>query len=114
MLGFNMKTQMIKAKMASTGTRLQDMATNQTNFLQPPMTLFSNSRLAECQFSDRFLAGALDKIENGVTELLKSYPGRQKPIIKSGLRGPRYYIEFPLAGKHIDAFSLILGTEKLI
>ena len=90
------------------------MATNQTNFLQPPMTLFSNSRLAECQFSDRFLAGALDKIENGVTELLKSYPGRQKPIIKSGLRGPRYYIEFPLAGKHIDAFSLILGTEKLI
>ena len=76
--------------------------------------LTGTSRLSECQFSDRYLAGAMDKVETGVTELLKQYPGRQKPIVKSGLRGPRYYIEFPLAGKSIDAFGLILGTEKLI
>ena len=36
------------------------------------------------------------------------------PRIKSGLRGIRYFIEFPIAGKNIDAFSLILQTEKAI
>ena len=45
---------------------------------------------------------------------MKKYPGRTKPKLRSGLRGPKYYIEFPIAGKNIDAFSLILTTEKLI
>ena len=70
--------------------------------------------MAECQFSDKHLAGALDKIDKGLAELMKKYPGHQKPKIKSGLRGPKYYIEFDLAGKNIDAFGLILSTEKLI
>ena len=59
--------------------------------------------LAECNFngnfSDRFLAEILDKIDKGIAELLKKYPGRKKPVIKSGLRGPKYYIEFPIAGR---------------
>jgi len=45
---------------------------------------------------------------------MKKYPGRTKPMIKSGLRGPKYYIEFPIAGRNVDAFGLILSTEKLI
>ena len=60
------------------------------------------------------MLAALEDIDKGVAELMKKYPGRQKPVLKSGLRGPRYFIDFPLAGKNIDAFSLILGTEKLI
>ena len=74
--------------------------------------------LAECNFngnfSDRFLAEILDKIDKGIAELLKKYPGRKKPVIKSGLRGPKYYIEFPIAGRSVDAFGLILTTEKSI
>jgi hypothetical protein len=70
--------------------------------------------LSECQFSDRFLSAALDKIEQGIDTLMLKYPGSEKPKIKSGLRGPRYFIEFPIAGKQVDAFGLILSTEKLI
>jgi len=44
---------------------------------------------------------------------MKKYPGRTKPIIKSGLLGPKYYIEFPIAGRKIDALGLMLSTEKL-
>lgn len=36
------------------------------------------------------------------------------PKVKTGLRGTRYFIEFPITGKNIDAFSLIIGTEKAI
>mmetsp|Transcript_41786 Transcript_41786/g.55068 ORF Transcript_41786/g.55068 Transcript_41786/m.55068 type:complete len:196 (-) Transcript_41786:1088-1675(-) len=70
--------------------------------------------LAECQFSDKHLAGALEKIDKGVAELMQKYPGRKRPQIKSGLRGPKYYIELGIAGKNVDAFSLILSTEKLL
>lgn len=45
---------------------------------------------------------------------MKKYPGRVKPVIKSGLRGPKYYIEFPIAGRNVDIFGLILSTEKSI
>ena len=72
-------------------------------------------QLAECApFEDKHLRGCLDKIDAGIIELMKKYPGRKKPQIKSGLRGPKYFIELPIVGKNVDAFSLILSTEKLI
>ena len=74
----------------------------------------NGSLLAECQFSDKNLAGALDKIDKGIAALMKKYPGRKKPVIKSGLRGPKYFIEFPIAGENVDAFGLLLSTEKAI
>ena len=70
--------------------------------------------LAECQFADKILNETLDKVEKGIGKLLKTYPGRTKPVIKSGLRGPKYYIEVPIEGKNVDAFGLILSTEKLL
>ena len=45
---------------------------------------------------------------------MKKYPGREKPVVKAGLRGPKYFIEFPIAGKNVDMFGLILSTEQLI
>ena len=38
----------------------------------------------------------------------------KKPFLKSGLRGPRYYIELAIEGQNVDAFKFILSTEKLI
>lgn len=32
--------------------------------------------------------------------------------ISSGLRGVRYYIEFPIVGKNVDAFSLLTSTQQ--
>jgi len=72
------------------------------------------STLAECQFSDKHLAGVLDKVDKGIVKLMKKYPGKQEPKIKSGLRGPKYYIEFPISGRNVDAFGLILSTEGLL
>jgi len=77
-------------------------------------TLLQGQEVAECQFQDKNLAKALEKIEVGIKEIEKKYPGYKRPVIKSGLRKMRYYIEFPIVGKNIDAFSLILGTEGQI
>lgn len=74
----------------------------------------ANRNLAECQFSDHHLAGALSKIDKGISDLMEKYPGRPRPKVQSGLRGPKYFIELAIAGKNVDAFSLILSTEKLI
>jgi len=38
----------------------------------------------------------------------------QKPKLKHGLRGTRYYIEFPITGKNFNAFNFILAIENLI
>ena len=38
----------------------------------------------------------------------------KKPFLKSGLRGPKYYIELAIEGQNVDAFKFILVTEKLI
>ena len=63
---------------------------------------------------DKHLKEVLDKIEDGIDKLNRKYPHAKKPKIKSGLRGPRYFIEFPITGHKVDAFGLILATEKLI
>jgi hypothetical protein len=56
----------------------------------------------------------LENIDEGVKKLMKENPGMKKPFLKSGLRGPRYFIELPIEGKNVDAFKFILCTEKLI
>ena len=56
----------------------------------------------------------MEKVDKGIYKLMKKYPGRTKPVVKSGLRGPKYFIEFPIVGKNIDAVGLLLATEKTI
>ena len=93
----------------------QARASMLSSFIQAARLFSGNTIQAECaQFRDKNLAGALDKIDEGLEDLLKKYPGCQKPLIKSGLRGTRYFIEFPILGKNVDAFSLILGAENVI
>ena len=70
--------------------------------------------LNECQFSDHNLAGAMDRVDKGIASLMKKYPGRPKPQVKSGLRGPKYYIELPIVGHNVDAFGLVISTEAML
>ena len=85
------------------------------SFIQASTLISGNTNQAECaQFRDKNLDGALNKIDDGLDELMKKYPRCQKPLIKSGLRGTRYFIEFSIIGKNVDAFSLILGAESTI
>jgi len=67
--------------------------------------------LAECaKFSDKHIDGALAKINDGKAALKVKYPTMYEPTISSGLRGTRYFIEFPLTGKNIDAMALFIST----
>lgn len=92
-----------------------------TSFRQHAQTLVASSvtgglrlPVAECQFSDKILAGAMDRIDKRIGELMKQYPGRSRPKTKEGLRGINYFIELPIVGLNVDAFGLILSTEDLI
>lgn len=55
-----------------------------------------------------------DKVHNGVAELKEKHPGMPDVKVSSGLRGVRYYIEFPIVGKHVDAFSILTSTQQLM
>jgi hypothetical protein len=70
---------------------------------------------AECApFKDKLLDGVVDKVNVGVADLKKKYPGMPDVKISSGLRGVRYYIEFPIVGKNVDAFSLLTSTTQIM
>jgi len=71
-----------------------------------------DQNVAECQanFTDKNLTQVMDKIDEGLEELYKKYPGMPKVKVNHGLRGVRYFVEFPIVGKNIDAFSLLTST----
>jgi len=71
-------------------------------------------QVAECEHRDRNMAQILDMVDAGIAGIQVRHPDFVKPKLKFGLRGIRYYVEFPILAKHIDAFSYILGTEKII
>ncbi len=77
--------------------------------------VFQEQYKTECaKFSDKNLEKALAQIEDGIKELQTKIPNMSRPNINSGLRGTRYFIEFPITGKNIDAFSILASTQSLI
>lgn len=74
---------------------------------------FMKDEEAECaSFSDKILDTCMEKVNNGVNDLIAKNPGMQKVKISSGLRGVRYFIEFPIVGQNVDAFSLLSTTQE--
>lgn len=67
---------------------------------------------AECsRFSDKHLDKAIAKIDEGIKDLQLKYPSMQnKANLNYGLRGTRYFIEFPIAGRNVDAFSILTAA----
>lgn len=70
----------------------------------------------ECSgsFRDKLLDGVVDKVAVGIDELKVKYPGIPDVKVSSGLRGTRYFIEFPIIGPNVDAFSLLSSTQQLM
>jgi hypothetical protein len=50
------------------------------------------------------MGAILDMVDAGIPGLKNKYPDFVKPKLKNGLRGTRYYVEFPIAAKQVDAF----------
>ena len=69
---------------------------------------------AECGFTDKNLDGIMQKIQNGVEDLQSKYPDMKQVKINSGLRGVRYFIEFPIITRKFDALALNESTKNLI
>lgn len=74
-----------------------------------------NAFIAECaKIRDKFLDRAVTDIEDGIRDIQLKYPSIQKPLLNYGLRGTRYFIEFPITGRNIDLFSILANTQQVI
>ena len=83
-------------------------------FAQLALSQFQWGRLGECEHRDRNLNTIVEMIEAGLPALQLKHPTFQKPKVKYGIRGVRYYIEFPITARRIDAFSYVVKTEQLL
>lgn len=64
--------------------------------------------------TDKQLEHALNRIDDGVKDLVMKYPSMKRPVIKSGVRGTRYFIEFPITQKNVDAFSILIAVQSVL
>ena len=76
--------------------------------------LNSDSNTECARYSDKTLDKALAQVDDGLKDIHLKYPGMKKTNVNYGLRGTRYYIEFPINGKNVDAFSILIATQSLI
>jgi hypothetical protein len=54
----------------------------------------------------------MDKVNAGIEDLLAKHPGMPEVKVSHGLRGIRYYLEFPINGKNVDAFRILSATQQ--
>lgn len=66
------------------------------------------------QYTDKQLDFVLNKIDDGIKDLLIKYPRMKRPNIKSGVRGTRYFIEFPIVQKNVDVFPILVAVKQVI
>lgn len=66
------------------------------------------------EYRDKQLDFALNKIDDGIKDLVMKYPSMKRPTIKSGVRGTRYFIEFPIQQKNVDAFSILVAVQSVL
>lgn len=62
--------------------------------------------------ADKHLDGFMTKIIEGIKDLEFKYPDMDKKVgsINSGMRGTKYYIEFPFAGTNSEAIQIITAA----
>jgi len=67
----------------------------------------ANEQIAECAgFSDRNLDEMMQRVQNHIDKVAERNPRIPRVKVSSGMRGTRYYVEFPIVGKNVDAFRI--------
>ena len=61
-------------------------------------------------FSDKNLDQVMQKVQEMQDVFHESHPNASRVAIKSGLRGIRYFIEFPIVARNVDAMSILSST----
>ena len=91
---------------------------NQRWLAEKMSDLIGARKASECAsgpgYTDKQLDMVMGKIERGLEELEAKYPGMPKVKVTGGLRGIRYFVEFPIVGRNVDAFSLLVTTKQLL
>lgn len=71
--------------------------------------------VAECAsgsgLSDKNLVQVMSQVDAGLEKLYRKHPTMEQVKVSHGLRGIRYFLEFPIVGKNVDAFSLLTSTQ---
>jgi hypothetical protein len=58
-------------------------------------------------FKDPSLDKFRDIIDEGIDKMVEEDSRVQKVKVTSGLRGTKYFVEFPIISKNFDAYSLL-------
>ncbi|CAI2364225.1 unnamed protein product [Moneuplotes crassus] len=66
------------------------------------------------QYTDKQLEFLLNKVDDGVKDLCMKHPRMKRPTFKSGVRGTRYFIEFPIVQKNVDVFPILVAVKQVI
>ena len=69
---------------------------------------------AQGKAQDKYLDSAMNRLDDGIKDLLIKYPDMKRPMLSSGHRGTRYFIEFPVTGKNVDAFSILVSIQNVL
>ena len=73
-------------------------------------------KTAECAagtgFSDKNLDDFKDKVNEGIEKLVAKDPNVQRVKLVSGLRGTKYFVEFPIAARNVDSCSLFQKVQQ--
>lgn len=72
-----------------------------------PASALTTAECAGSGFSDKNLDDFKDTLEEGIDKLVAENRRIQKVKLQSGLRGTRYFVEFPIAARRFDAYSLL-------
>lgn len=54
----------------------------------------------------------MTRLDNGVRELQYKYPDMKRPVFQAGIRGTRYYVEFPISDKQVDAVGIVAKLKE--
>ena len=76
-------------------------------------------------YTDKQLDFALNRIDDGIKDLLKKHPNMNSPSIESGVRDTQYcegshsdrnlcFIEFEADQKNADAYSMLVAVQNMI
>lgn len=76
----------------------------------------STQSTAECAagvgYVDKNLSEFKDKLDEGIEKLAAANPNVQRVPLVSGLRGTKYFVEFPIVVRNFDAYSLLQKVQQ--
>ena len=78
---------------------------------------YSNSKKITTEavpYTDKQLDAVRNQFDDGIEKIIEKHPGMRRPVVKSGVRGTRYFFEFEIQKKHFDAFEIVTHVKNIM